>query len=577
MKTKLIKILHYVFWIAVVGLIIGLVWGGFLVQKILKSGELEVEIHGPEKVNIGVPFYFSVNFSNNTKSILKQARLRVFLPGEINCIGKKEQRVLEEDLGDIGIGSFSKKTFQLIAQGEHIGGTIQKINVELSYQPTGLVRTRLARTGSFDILIEKPAVFLDLVAPAKVLSGENFKLEVNLNNLSSYEFPDLRLELNYPPNFKFKNSSIAPGQNNNVWEISNIKQSKIVIEGNLVGPVNSFSQFLAKIKTRLLGEEYIVNKKSISMAIAPSPLEIEIELAGVTDGIVDLGQELEYLIKFQNKTEVGLSDVVIKAGLVGRLFDFSELVTEGDFYSKINTIVWDASNTPQLKMLSAGEKGVVSFRIKLRDYFPIYKLTDKNFTLNVNASIESPTVPPSVSANRIFGSTSLETKVRGVIMIQTKVYFRDASSGIVNKGVWPPRVNKPTNYTVHFLITNYSTDVSNVKVQAYLGPGVKFTGIVKSDIESLPEYNERTKQVTWTIDRIPAATGVLSKSLEAIFQIEATPDVTKLGKYQTLIQDTYIQALDEFTSLKISDTAPAVTTRLPHDKTVQELEGIVRD
>jgi len=169
--------------------------------------------------------------------------------------------------------------------------------------------------------------------------------------------------------------------------------------------------------------------------------------------IPDLGQELEYLIKFQNKTEVGLSDVVIKAGLVGRLFDFSELVTEGDFYSKINTIVWDASNTPQLKMLSAGEKGVVSFRIKLRDYFPIYKLTDKNFTLNVNASIESPTVPPSVSANRIFSSTSLETKVRGVIMIQTKVYFRDASSGIVNRGVWPPRVNKSTNYTVHFLIT----------------------------------------------------------------------------------------------------------------------------
>jgi len=127
------------------------------------------------------------------------------------------------------------------------------------------------------------------------------------------------------------------------------------------------------------------------------------------------------------------------------------------------------------------------------------------------------------------------------------------------------------------LITNYSTDVSNVKVQAYLGPGVKFTGVVKSELEFLPEYNERTKQVTWTIDRIPAATGVLSKPLEAIFQIEATPDITKLGKYQTLIQDTYIQALDEFTSLKISDTAPAVTTRLPHDKTVQELEGIVRD
>ena len=60
------------------------------------------------------------------------------------------------------------------------------------------------------------------------------------------------------------------------------------------------------------------------------------------------------------------------------------------------------------------------------------------------------------------GLADLETKVAGLVKIESKAYFRDADSGIANSGPWPPKANQATQYTVHWRITNYATDISRV-------------------------------------------------------------------------------------------------------------------
>jgi len=202
-------------------------------------------------------------------------------------------------------------------------------------------------------------------------------------------------------------------------------------------------------------------------------------------------------------------------------------------------------------------------------------LGDKNFSLKAEAEISSPTVPYYLSAAQTTGLANLETKVAGATKIETKAYFWDASSGIANHGLWPPKVNQPTQYTVHWLITNYSTDIHNVEVRAFLESGVTWTGKVKGNTDSLPTYNDRTQEVIWTISKIPATKGVISSPLEVVFQIEATPDVTQAGNYQPLIKETSITALDDFTETRIQNQAAAVTTVLPDDLTIGQIKGIV--
>ena len=157
------------------------------------------------------------------------------------------------------------------------------------------------------------------------------------------------------------------------------------------------------------------------------------------------------------------------------------------------------------------------------------------------------------------GLASLKTKVRGQLSLESYVYFRD-TTGIVNKGQFPPKVNKPTNFTVHWIVKNYATDVKDATIKVYLAPGVKFTGVVKSNIEAAPQYNERTQEISWLIPKILATKGVVGKAIEAAFQIEATPNITQIGQKMPLVGQSSISAIDEFVGAELNSVAEALAT-----------------
>ncbi len=136
-----------------------------------------------------------------------------------------------------------------------------------------------------------------------------------------------------------------------------------------------------------------------------------------------------------------------------------------------------------------------------------------------------------------------------------------------NRGPLPPKVNNPTNFTIHWLIKNYSTDISNIEIKSSLLSGVRWTSKSKSNASSSLVYNDRTGEVSWVIDKIPATKGVIGTPVEAIFQIEATPNITQVGQPMPLLAETQFKATDDFTGLEIANSAPALTTQLSADPT----------
>jgi hypothetical protein len=541
--------------------------------------DLMIDLDVPiEQISLGVPFRFGVNISNDSNSILQDVKLTITLPEGIVFVGSSPEKTTDyKNLGNLGVGSLTKEEFKLMAiSGEK---TIKKIKTSVNYLPSA-IGSRFEKSTEVNLNLGRAAISLDLAMPKKVFSGEEFEIRVSAKNVSAVDFSDLILKIEYPPTFSFRDSTLKPDFDNNTWELGGLlknSETSLSIFGNVIGPDNAFFDFKADLETDFLGISYLIGSLSGVVSISPSPLSIAINLNEDPDYITVFDDELNYALTYTNNTDIGLKDVVITAQLIGEMFDFRTLITDASFRSSDQTLIWNAANTPSLALLSPGDSGLIEFRLKTKSNYPIKRLSDKDFVLKIDSRIESPTVPYYVTAEKTVGLAKLETKVSGYVSIETKGFFRDAPAKILNKGPFPPQVGKPTNYTIHWLITNYSTDVSNVEVRAFLGGNVKSTGIIKSNIPSLPVYNERTQEMVWQIDRIPATKGVINKPIEAIFQVEATPSLADVGSYLTLIQPTSLKATDLFTGLDLGSSDEEVTTNLPDDPSVAGQFGVVSE
>jgi hypothetical protein len=301
----------------------------------------------------------------------------------------------------------------------------------------------------------------------------------------------------------------------------------------------------------------VINEKVAGLNISSAPLTLRIENISAKEGsndVVSSGKRVKYKIYYQNNSDVGLNDVVIKAKLTGEMFNFSQL--RGDFFGpdQDNTITWNVANTPELRLIQPGPEKSVEFEIATKDSYPITGQGDKNFTLKIEAEISSPTVPYYTAGDKTAATAKIENKVAGDTEIESSLFLNDTSSGFINKGSLPPKVGAPIQFSIHWKITNYSDDIKNAEVKAFLQSGVAWTGRVKSNVVSKPVYNERTQEVVWRIDKISAGKGVVDQPVEAVFQIEATPGANQVDGAMPILSETTLKAVDQFTGANIGNS-----------------------
>ena len=568
LKTKRVIIV-----VGIIGIIV-LVFLVFLGIQSRRAKGLNISFQAPEQILLGVPFEVSVNVSNDSKSILKEVRLSLTLPEGIVFVGQPAEKNIDyKEIGNLGVGSLTQERFQLLAlTGEN---SVKTVQANVNYLPTSL-GSRFEKNESLDLITGGFGLPIDIVTPTKIFSGEDFETVISFKNSAEADFSNLKLIIDYPPSFNFVKSTAELEDNHREWLLGDLRkgsENEFKIIGNVIGPDNTFFNLKVSIESEFFNETYVISANTATISIAPSPLSLEINLNEDPDYLAKPGDLLRYTIAYVNNTDVGLKDAVVRAKLTGAMFDFSTLDTDASYRSLDNTLVWNASNAPDLALIPAGGSGSVDFDIRVKNSYPIKRLNDKNFTLGILAEIESPTVPYFVAAKKTVNSLKLETKVTGQVKVDAKAYFRDATAGILNEGPFPPKVNRATNFTVHWLITNYGTDISGIEVKAFLGPNVKMTNLTKSNTGSVPAYNAQTQEVSWQIDKIIATKGLLGSPPEAIFQVEVIP--SQAGNYWPLIQGTSLKATDDFTGISLTAVDSAITTLLPDDRTVLSSQGIV--
>lgn len=550
---------------------------GLSVLYIINNNDqgLDVGLDSPDEVMAGVPFDLKVEFSNQIDSVLKRVSLIVTLPEGAVFAGSGEEKLVDSrDLGDIGRGSLISETYKIIFL-KGIGDK-NKIKALVSYASGS---SKYEKEVEKEIKILDSGVSVEMKVPEKVFSGEEFDISVNYKNISEADFYGLGLAIEYPANFTFISSDPKADSGNNIWDLGDLRKGSeghFIVKGSVAGPDNSQVVFKAKLTFDLNNKKYRIDLNDVSSTISPSPLSLLILLNDKQDYIAELNDELKYNIGYINNTDVPLNQGVVRVQIKGELFDLDSLDTKAILRRSDNTLIWNSGNTPELNYIAPRSAGFVSFTIKTKTNYPVRRLGDKDFILSVKAEIESPTVPEFLNANKTYNISKMETKVAGDLVLTTKAFFRDALAGILNKGILPLKVDQPINFTIHWIIKSFAADFTGVEVRAPLKEGVKFTGVAKSNFGNNPILDEKTNEMVWTIDKIPANKGFVDDPIEVVFQIEATPSSSQIASYMPLLGETTVKAMDIFSSVQKEFKLDQITTALPDDATVGQQGGVVQ-
>ena len=550
----------------------------FYIWRYSSNSGLDFQIDAPTEIMRGVPYDIRVNFTNNSGAVLQDAILTFVLPEGAAFFGSDSQKTIDnKSLGNVGAGSLIQETYKVIflSQGGQADLPAQagKLKAVLAYSPAAL-SARFEKSQSFDVNVGISGVAVEMKVPEAAVSGEEFEIGVSYRNVSETDFSDLELKLEYPPGFSFASATLKPDEANNIWKLGELRKNsegEFKIKGSIVGAEKDVFEFKSFLSLNDFGRSYVIDEKTASAAISSSPLSLSVSLANGQEYVSRAGDTLNYTVGYVNNTDQNLKDVVLRAQIAGEMFDLGSLQASGNFRSADNMLIWNSANMPLLSVVQAGSAGAVNFSIKTKDAYPIRRLSDKNFLLQILAEAESKGMD-----SKIFSKARVETKVRGNLTVDAKGFFRDAESGILNRGPVPPKAGQATDFTIHWALKGYASDISNIEVSAPLGENVKLIGEPKSNAGTVPAYDNQRNLVIWNVSRVRANQGVVGDPVEAIFQVEAVPSASQVGKYMVLIGDTHVKGTDDFTGQEVLNNDISVNTALPDDVTVSGQVGVVQ-
>jgi len=555
-----------------------LIKGWFSVS--FSKDKVGLEITAPGEISSGEEIEFSVSYQNDNQLTLEDAKLVIDYPQDAYSLEGNELTQETLELNSILPKTKGVKNFKIRLAGEK--GNVRTLAIKLNYQPEN-TSSRFENFTSFKMNITAALVGIYLAAPQKAISGEEISYNLDYINNSDQDFSDLKIELDYPLGFTFKTADPEPTEENNIWQLEQLKQDErgtIRISGILEGTEEENKTLKASI-SKTENDRFLKYSQTSSITqIVSSPLLISLFLnkkEQEEEISISSGEKLNYKIEFKNNADVALSQLSLKAYFQGQMLDFKtlKLKERGFFDSLNNVIIWGAAGINSLALLPPGQSGEVGFSLSLKKDFSIENFDDKNFQISVRVEIETFNVPPQFNLEKLKIEKILSSKINTQVVLQAKGYYNETSSSIKNSGPIPPKANQTTTYTIHWQITNASNDLKDIEVTAVLPVGIEWQDayIIPEDTEL--EYNGRTKEMVWKIDKLPAATGFLIPVYEAVFQIAITPSITQVGTTPVLSDESSLKGTDVFTKEMLESFSSAIPAYLPDDLTVDKRDGMV--
>jgi len=546
-------------------------------QSLFSESRVTVAISGPENVNSSDLTTFVITYGNANRSGLSGAELVVSYPPSFTPEGN--EGVFRNDVSSsvvsIGnISAFGTGSFNFSGKFHGSKNSVAYIRAELRYKPNNL-QSQFSATGQKSVNIRTASLAIEIEAPLTVPPSGETNYLVNYENTSDAPLSNVRLKATYPLGFSFGSADPKPSEEETVWYIGNIasqEKGKIRITGSLDGVPNEAKVLKIELGT-FQGDNTFLSysdAERTTRVVAP-PFDIRQYVNGAAPKAVSPGDVLRYAVSYRNDSAIALREAIVTVELVGSALDFSRLRSDGGAYDSARSVItWKASDIPALANLAPHASGTVSFNVPVQSDFVPENSTSTNFQIKTTARIESPDVPNPAGANKIVSTNTMWVKVNSRLLVESQGAYKDGN--IPNTGPIPPVVGQETTYTLHWLLSNTTNDVTGVEVSADLPTGALWMGKTFPSSETV-SYNERTNRIVWNVGSLGVGVGTLSPKREVFFQVSIRPEMNEIDQNAPLLGITSAQATDVFTNEAIQSQAREKTTSLPEDTSLSPSIG----
>lgn len=545
--------------------IIALVVAAFFVRNMLFADtKVSVTIDGPKNVASAESVTFSLQYANNNWVGLHNAEIILSYPDNFQPDTKKDWNVADTrviiPLGDIS----SRSTARINVTGKFFGskGDLLYLDAVLRYSPSQMSEI-FSHDTRYGVEISTSPIRFEMNAPKMIATGDTAEYLIDYENQSDENFSNIRIRAEYSDSFKFVSADPSPSEGNSVWYIGDLAgktRGKIRVSGILSGERDEVKPVKFSIGY-LQGNGDFLSYNTVEQLtkIVASPLAITQSVNDSRDVMTTLGSLLTYKIAYKNEGNIGFRDAIITFDFDTSVLDFSRIQKRnGYFDAEKNRLIWKASDIAELAVLDPGESGEIIFSIPVQT--EISNISGKHFGIRTIARIDSPDVPTPAGANKIIASNALNVRLNSAIDFTVKGRYYDAS--VENSGPIPPKVGMQTTYVLTLRLTSSFNDLSGARVVASLPSGVRFTGKISPESETVT-FNSRTNELVWEIGSFSAGSQEMNREVNV--QVSVIPEPSDVDKEIRLMNRAIFFAKDTFTGEEIKREQGEKTTALPED------------
>lgn len=152
-------------------------------------------------------------------------------------------------------------------------------------------------------------ILIDISTNEEFISGDEVVYVIQYSNIEAVSIKDIEISMRYPIGFVFETAIPEPIQSNNVWRLDYIasrQSGEIKIKGRLIGEPGSAKTLTSRMTytpTNFSSEFQVIG--SVTSKVSEVP--ISFSLSGPQS--VLLGEEVRYVIEYENKLAGSLEDV----------------------------------------------------------------------------------------------------------------------------------------------------------------------------------------------------------------------------------------------------------------------------
>lgn len=571
-KFFIFAVLFFIATILVAGIIF---LGG---TNFISSKNVELNVVGPTSASAGEVLELGLTVKNANNSDLEGVKLSVQYPAGARdpADSSKSLTYTKDDLGVIAAGSEAAKSIRMVLIGAK--GETKEIKFSVEYHVKGSNAT-FYKDKIYEITIGSTPLNFSIQSPGSVTSGEDFTTTLSLVLNSTEPLKNVMVRAEYPYGYSVLSAVPEAVANNNVWALGDFapgKKATIQLRGRLVGEnqeERTFRFYVGVSDNDSLNPDFksVIVSRQTTISIARPSIGLSATFNGDNSPVylVPAARPVTVSIKFQNNLPDKITNPRLEARFSGLVLDKSSILTQngGVYDTANNRVLWNITNSLGSPELLPGQGGVVTASFAS---LPQTALSGINHDIGLELLLSA--TPLGGGSNIVSVKESRTVRIASQATLSSKSFY--SIGPFKNSGPIPPQVGKETTYTILWNVGNTQNDISDAKVGARLGPGVKWLASQSTFSENI-SYDPTSNTVTWELGTLSFGSGFSSSGREVAFQVGLTPSISQIGTAPNLVNAIVFTGIDSLTGNTLTLTAPVMTTRLTNDPAFIQGDDIV--